>query len=144
MQVDAAGNSDRTVVSNTATINGGEVIVQPAHQVYGIHTIYTILTATNGVFGTLYTDSIITNASFFPSWLGFASSLQYDAHNVYLTLSRNPFVSVANTYNQHSVAGALDGIGMVGLSGTMSNLVSEFFWLPRCRHSAGSAGQHER
>jgi outer membrane autotransporter protein len=35
---------------------------------------------------------------------------------------------VANTYNQYSVAGALDGI--VDSHGAMSNLVNEFFWLP--------------
>jgi outer membrane autotransporter protein len=43
-------------------------------------------------------------------------------------LNRKAFVSVARTYNQHSVAGALDGI--VDSPGTMSNLVNQFFWLP--------------
>ena len=117
-------------MSETATITGGEVIVQPSNQVYAVHTTYTILTATNGVFG-MYTNSVIAPSwGSFPGWLGFASSLRYDPTNVYLTVSRNPFVSVANTYNQHSVAGALDAIGMVGLSPTMSNLVTGFFYLP--------------
>ena len=63
--------------------------------------------------------------------------------NIYLTLTRNPFVSVANTYNQNSVAGALDGIGGFGLPADMTNLVTEFFWLPIGRCGARSAGQHE-
>jgi hypothetical protein len=72
------------------------------------------------------------------------ASLRYLGTNTVETiLNRKAFVSVANTYNQHSVAGALDGVGVVGLSGTMSNLVYQFSWLS-CRHSAESAGQHER
>jgi outer membrane autotransporter protein len=131
VQVDNAGNSDRILVSDTATINSGWVYAQPAHEVYGTNTVYTILTATNGVTGYgvtgSYDGSSIT--PLFPSWLGFVSSLSNDLNNVYLTLHRDPFVSVANTYNQRGVAGALDGI-VTSPGPGMSNLVSEFFWLP--------------
>ena len=132
-QVNAAGQSDLIHVSGspgTAIISNASVVVLPAQQVYSVQTIYTNLTATGGVLGTNAGVSISTPAFSFPSWLGFAASLQYpNTNTVTTTLTRNAFVSVANTYNQHSAAGALDGIGIVGLSPTMSNLVSNFFWL---------------
>jgi outer membrane autotransporter protein len=129
-EVDAAGNSDHIVVSNTATIKGGNVIVETAPGVYAVQTTYTILTATNGVSGTYVTSSIVL-----PTWQSAlfpltGSLLRYDPTNVYLTLNRTPFVSVAKTYNQHSVAGALDGLSVAGLSGAMSNLVNAFYVLP--------------
>jgi outer membrane autotransporter protein len=132
-QVNAAGQSDLISVSGspgTAIISNAWVNVSPAASgIYAVQTIYTNLTAMGGVLGTNAGSSI--TPSVFPSWLGFASSLQYpNTNTVTLTLDRKPFVSVANTYNQHSVAGALDGVGVVGLSGTMSNLVNQFFWLP--------------
>jgi outer membrane autotransporter protein len=132
VDVDASSNSDRIVMDiGKTTITNGAVTVQPAHQVYGTNTVYTILTATNGVTGTYSGGSSIAPTwGTFPSWLGFASSLQYTGTNVTLDMTRNPFVSVANTHNQYSVAGALDGVGVAGLSGTMSNLVTQFFWLP--------------
>jgi outer membrane autotransporter protein len=132
-QVDPAGNSDHIVVSNTATINGGNVIVDTAPGIYAVHTTYTILTATNGVSGMYVTSSIVM-----PTWQSTntlfpltGSSLHYDPYNVYLTLNRTPFISVANTYNQRAVAGALDGVVVVGFSptNTMYNLVNQFYGL---------------
>ena len=121
VQVDNAGNSDRILVSDTATINSGYVYVQPDHtQIYGSNTVYTILTATNGVAGTY--DGVSITALFL------TASLQYDENNVFLTLDRIKFITVANTYNQKAVAGALDGI--VDSPGAMTNLVTDFFWLP--------------
>jgi outer membrane autotransporter protein len=104
--------------------------VLPAHEVYGTNTVYTNLTATGGVLGTNASVSISTNVFSFPSWLGFAASLGYpDGTNVTTTLSRNSFAtSAGNTHNRNSVAGALDGIVLT--PGSLSNLVSEFFWLP--------------
>ncbi len=135
-EVNAAGNSDLiNVITNvsgllgTAIISNATVVVQPAASgIYAVQTVYTNLTATGGVLGTNAGSSI--TPSVFPSWLGFASSLHYpNTNTVTLTLTRNAFVSVANTYNQHSVAGALDGI--VNSPGPgMFNLVSNFFWLP--------------
>jgi outer membrane autotransporter protein len=132
VQVDAATNSDHIVVSDTATINGGNVIVQPAHEIYGSNTVYTILTATNGISGQYVTNSIVPTFSPYVA-LFLTSSLSNDLDNVYLTLHRKAFTTVANTYNQHSVAGALDGIvdpARLGNAPAMSNLVAEFFWLP--------------
>jgi outer membrane autotransporter protein len=131
-EVNAAGQSDRIVVSGspgTAMISNAVVVVLPAHEVYGTSTVYTNLTATGGVFGTNASISISTNVFSFPSWLGFAASLQYVGTNtVTTTLSRNSFAtSAGNTHNRNSVAGALDGIVLT--PGSLSNLVSEFFWL---------------
>jgi outer membrane autotransporter protein len=122
---------DLVDVSGTAKIDGGKVILQTAPGIYAVETIIPIVTATNGVTGT-YDSSVVvkptwTQSALFPL-LG--SSLLYDPNNVYLELFRTPFASVAKTYNQHSVAGALDGVGVVGLSPTMSNLVTQFYWLP--------------
>jgi outer membrane autotransporter protein len=135
--------SDRVLVSNTAKITGGNVIVSPdpgtGLGIFAVNTIYPILTATNGVFGMFVTSSIVMNtwvqsgqSVLFPLT---GSSLLYDPTNAYLVVHRTPFTSVAHTYNQHSVAGALDGVGVVGLSPTMSNLVYQFYWL----HDGGTA-----
>jgi outer membrane autotransporter protein len=125
-QVDAAGNSDLINVSGspgTAIISNASVVVLPAHEIYAAHTVYTNLTATGGVLGTNTGVSIATPTLFL------TASLQYPTTNIVtMSLDRSAFVTVANTYNQHSVAGALDGI--VDSPGAMSNLVSEFFWLP--------------
>jgi len=127
VQLDAAGNSDLILVSNTATINSGNVIVQPARQIYGSNTLYTILTATNGVFGTFGTNYFEPQFSPYMSFF-LTGSLSYDTNNVYLNLHRAKFATVANTINQNAVAGALDGIVDSPTPG-MSNLVTEFFWL---------------
>jgi len=127
VEVDNTPSSDLILVSNTATIISGDVIVRPARQIYGSNTVYTILTATNGVFGEFdanYIDPTLPYSSLF-----LASSLSNDLNNVYLNLHRIKFTTVANTYNQNSVAGALDGIVDSPTPG-MSNLVTEFFWLP--------------
>ena len=65
------GNSDHIVVSNTATINGGTVIVQARPSGFTpSNTIYTILTATNGVSGMYVTSSIVM-----PTWVQSANTL---------------------------------------------------------------------
>jgi outer membrane autotransporter protein len=120
--------NDLILVNGTATITGGDVIVQPDRVIYGSNTVYTILTATNGVSGAYDTNYIEPQFSPYTA-LFLASSLSNDLDNVYLTLHRKKFTTVANTYNQNSVAGALDGIVDSPAPG-MSNLVTEFFWLP--------------
>jgi outer membrane autotransporter protein len=121
-QVNAATNSDLIVVNGgTATIGSNATVnVLPVHEIYGSNIVYTILTATNGVVGT--------NASVSITALFLTPSLQYHGTNVTLNLAREKFTTVANTYNQNSVAGALDGIVDSPGAG-MSNLVNEFFWL---------------
>jgi uncharacterized protein with beta-barrel porin domain len=144
-EVANTGASDHIAVSDAAVINDGNVVVEttaptfdPAAGnagIYAVQTKYTLLTATNGRSGMFVTSSIVqpewSQSPLFPL---IGSSLLYDPTNVYLVLNRTPFNSVARTINQHSVAGALDGVGVVGLSPTMANLVYEFYWL-------GSASQ---
>jgi outer membrane autotransporter protein len=132
-QVNAAGQSDLINVSGspgTAIISNATVVVQTAREIYGAQTIYTNLTATGGVIGTNAGVSIVLPTLSPYTNLFLTASLQYpNANIVTMTLDRSPFVSVANTYNQHSVAGALDGI-VDSLPAGMTNLVTEFFWLP--------------
>jgi outer membrane autotransporter protein len=126
-QVDAAGNSDLINVSGspgTAIISNATVVVLLTPAIYGSNTVYTNLTATGGVLGTNAGVSISNAPLFLTASLGYP-----DAYTVETILHRKPFVSVANTYNQHSVAGALDGIVDSPGAG-MFNLVSNFFWLP--------------
>ena len=124
-QVNADWSHDLITVSDTATITGGDVVVQLEHKVYGSSNTVAILTATNGVTGTYVTSYFDTNTAV-PIFL--TQVLTYDTNNVYLTLNRSKFASVAKTYNQKGVAGALDGI-VDSFSPGMSNLVTEFFWL---------------
>ena len=127
-EVDSAGNADHIQVNGTATINSGDVIVQLIDRKIYSNSVYTILTATNGLVGMYGTNYLEPQFSPY-SALFLTSSLSNDLDNVYLTLHRKKFTTVANTYNQKSVAGALDGIVDSPTPG-MSNLVTEFFWLP--------------
>jgi outer membrane autotransporter protein len=124
-----SNTNSKEMVFGSATIGTNvNVFVTPnTGQIYGSNTVYTILTATNGVSGQFDRADL----SVFSLFL--TPSLTNDLDNVYLTLHRAKFVTVANTYNQTAVAGALDGI--VDSPGAVSNLVTEFFWLP----SAGAA-----
>lgn len=101
VEVDAAGRSDRLIVTGTATLNGGTVSVLAGSGPYFMNTTYTILTA-GSVVGMF--DSVTSNLAFL------APSLSYDAANVYLLLTRNStrFADVALTRNQYAVASALD------------------------------------
>lgn len=103
VEVNPAGQSDKLVISGTATLNGGtvSVLAGPATN-YGMRTQYTILTAgaVSGTFGNVTSD------------LAFLTpSLSYDPTNVYLVLARTAnFADVAITSNQKAVASALDRI----------------------------------
>ncbi|NPU83784.1 MAG: autotransporter domain-containing protein [Syntrophaceae bacterium] len=101
VEVNAAGESDRLVVTGTATLNGGTVSVLAGSGQYFMNTTYTILSA-GSVVGTF--DSVTSNLAFL------TPSLSYDAANVYLLLTRNStrFADVALTPNQYAVASALD------------------------------------
>jgi outer membrane autotransporter protein len=104
----AGTNNDVTIASGTATINGGTVNVIPENgtddgSTYTYGT-YTILTAAGGVSGTF--DSVTDSYVFLNFNLG------YDANNVYLTSQQaTEFIDVAQTYNQNSVANAVDALG---------------------------------
>jgi outer membrane autotransporter protein len=109
VEANAAGQSDRIAANGSATLTGGTVQVVAAPGVYGPSTVYTILTALGGVTGA-FTD-VSDNSIFLDS------SLSYTPNAVLLTLSRIPFVSVAQTPNQAAVASALDrGGGALALA----------------------------
>ena len=134
------GLSGQLAVSGAATIQGGSVIVTPTTPsfaaqagnagVYAVQTEFNILAATNGVAGPGYASAVLlTNdlaqSALFPLT---SSSLRYSPSNVTLVLNRAPFTSVASTPNQHSVAGALDHVGVTSLSPTLATLVHHFYW----------------
>jgi outer membrane autotransporter protein len=103
VEVNAAGQSDKLVVTGTATLNGGTVAVLAESGTYSVSTNYTILSA-GSVTGTF--SSVTSNLAFL------TPSLSYDATNVFLALTRNStsFADVALPGNERAVASAIDRI----------------------------------
>jgi outer membrane autotransporter protein len=119
VEIDAAGNSDRTNVTGTVTINGGTVEVQATAGTYAGNTRYTLLNA-SGVTGRF--DGVsgsLTELVFLTPTLG------YDANNVFLTLARNntSFSAIAVTPNQIATATALQN-AVAGTTGDMSTVTN--------------------
>ena len=108
VEVDAAGNGDRTNVSGVATIQGGTVSVIAAAGAYRWTSDYVILTAAGGVNGTF--ADLDVNLPFLTPYLS------YGARDVTLTLVRNDrsFESAGATVNQRAVARALDASAQNG------------------------------
>jgi outer membrane autotransporter protein len=102
VELNDAGQNDKLLATGTATLSGGTVQVLAAAGNYGLTNKYTILTANGGVNGTF--AGATTSLAFF------SPTLTYDANDVFLTLTRDTsaFASIAQTPNQHAVAGALD------------------------------------
>ena len=102
VDVDAAGDSDQLQITGNATINGGTVAVETDLGAFKHATPYTILTAGGGVTGVF--SGVTSNFAFL------TPSLRYDAHHVFLTLTRNQvaYAAVAQTPNQLAVAQALE------------------------------------
>jgi outer membrane autotransporter protein len=100
VQVLPSGVSDLILASGAVTIIGGKVEVLAYSGNYAASTKYTIIEA-GSVSGKF--TSVSSNLAFL------TPSLSYDAHDVYLLLTRNQtsFASVAQTPNQRAVAGAL-------------------------------------
>ncbi len=128
---DLATNSDKILVSGTAKLNGGEVIVPIERKIYG-NEDYLILAATNGVIGQ-FDGSEFTYCSpisiFLSTVLVYSNNAPYD---VYLGMRRASFASVADTFNENSVGHALDPVAdwaRFGNAPGMSNLVSELLWI---------------
>lgn len=105
VEVDAAGRSDKTVASGSATIQGGLVSVQAASGVYGRRTSYEILTASGGVTGRF--AGVTSNLAFLDPYLS------YGASSVNLLMVRNDvaFASVAGSPNQAGAARAAQSLG---------------------------------
>ncbi len=103
VEVDPAGNSDRTFVSGNATLGGAHVDVIASAGSWRIGTTYTILTATGGLNGSEF-GGVTSNLQFLDP------ALTYDPSNVMLILRRNDidFSDLAKTPNQRSAAKSID------------------------------------
>jgi outer membrane autotransporter protein len=120
VEVDAAGNTDRTNVTGapgTVTIGGGTVDVRAGAGTYQASTQYTILNATGGVTGTF--NTVTSDLAFL------TPSLSYNANNVFLGLTRNnvSLAAVAATPNQRAVASVLDA-SVAGATGSMATVLN--------------------
>ena len=101
VEVNGAGQTDLIEAGGTATMNGGTVQVLAQAGAYSpLHT-YTILTSVGARQGEF--DDVISNLAFL------TPTLDYDDHNVFLTLAANgtAFVDVARTPNERATAQAL-------------------------------------
>jgi autotransporter-associated beta strand protein len=104
VEVDPAGNSDRTNVTGTATLGNATVNVLAESGLYGPATDYTILTAENGISGQF--GEVQTNLAYL------VPLLSYTVDTVSLRLSRNDidFSTYAATPNQATVGALIEGL----------------------------------
>jgi outer membrane autotransporter protein len=104
VEVNSAGQSDKTVVNGVATLQGGIVSVSgslPSTPTSLPSTKYTILTATNGVSGKFDSLSLGLGYSFL------TPTLYYGSNDVTLGFALTPFSTVAKNINQRNVGNAL-------------------------------------
>lgn len=107
VEVNAAGAADRIDATGTVTIaNTARVAVLAENGNYSPRTDYVILTGATGVSGTF--GSVTTDLAFLNPLL------RYSANAVTLSLYRNDidFADVAIGFNQASVAGAVQALGI--------------------------------
>jgi outer membrane autotransporter protein len=121
VEANAAGQSDKLIVTGTATLNGGTVEVLAENGNYNMRTNYTILTA-GTVVGTF--ANVTSNLAFL------TPSLSYDPSNVYLLLTRNStnFADVAGSSNQYAIASALDRTSPTA-TGDMADVINAVYGL---------------
>jgi autotransporter-associated beta strand protein len=105
IEANAAGQSDRIVAADTASLAGGTVQVLAAQGTYAPRTLYPILTARGGVQGQF--AGVTSNFAFL------TPTLRYNPGEVDLILTRNdlPFASVARNRNQAAAATAIQAGG---------------------------------
>lgn len=127
VEVDAAGQSDRTNVTGTATL-AGTVQAVPASGSYAYQSDYTILTATDPLAGSF--DAVTSTSAFFDP------SLIYGTNSVTLRMIRNntEFADVGTTANQSAAGAALDAGAADGATGDLSVVLAALSGL-----SAGQA-----
>ncbi len=120
VEVDAAGNNDRTNVTGSATLTGSTVDIQASAGSYAANTSYTILNATGGLVGSF--AGVTSNLAFLTPTLG------YGANAVSLMLARNDisFSAVAITPNQIATSTALQNAnaGATGDMGTVQTTLT--------------------
>jgi fibronectin-binding autotransporter adhesin len=107
VELNAAGQSDLTHATGAADILGGTVNAIAAPGVYLLGTRYTIVTADGGGAGAFTGLTGNLSQPFLQLSLG------YDAHDVYLDVTRNgvSFCSLAETRNQCAAANGADSLG---------------------------------
>jgi uncharacterized protein with beta-barrel porin domain len=103
--ITAGGLSDRLDLTGPANLNGNGTVnpILSGGQLSDFQSSvmpYLLVTSASGVNGQF--AGIIDNYAFFDFML------TYDPNNVYLSLQRLAFDSVAQTFNQRQVAGAID------------------------------------
>lgn len=89
------GSSDLINIAGTATLNGGDVNATSLDGGFSITHDYEILHANGGVNGTF--DSVHSNIG------SISPILIYDGFNVFLSF-KQPFINLAETFNQRQVA----------------------------------------
>ncbi|WP_164897260.1 autotransporter-associated beta strand repeat-containing protein [Pseudomonas alkylphenolica] len=108
IEADPDGRSDRVVSTGTVSLGGSNLSVLAGTGSWAPSTQYNIIQAgsLNGTFG-----SVSSNLAFLTPQLTYASN------GVTLNLARNDvaFTSVAQTYNQRAVSGALDAADAGGV-----------------------------
>ncbi|MDQ7969491.1 MAG: autotransporter domain-containing protein, partial [Oxalicibacterium faecigallinarum] len=104
VEADAAGASDKVIVTGNASLNGNVVALPQTGGTYKANTKYTILTA-NSITGN-FNSSVSSSLAFLDA------SVTQDTNNVYLNLRRNDiaYAAVAQTPNQRGVANAIERV----------------------------------
>ncbi len=124
------GSSDLIDVTGTAIIDGGKISVSSLDSTtsYKAGQTYTIVSAATSLTGT-FSEAFSGSLSDIVSRSAFLDlSTTYDDNNAYLTVAARStdggvFTSVANTPNQHAVAGALDTLEQSGDSLSLYNRI---------------------
>lgn len=105
VEVNAAGQNDRTDATGTATLGNAQVQVIGAPGTYKVLTDYTILTASGGLSGRF--GSVSDNLAFVDPYL------IYSTNAVTLRLVRNDidFAVAGTTPNERAIANLIEGYG---------------------------------
>ncbi|MCL6708731.1 autotransporter domain-containing protein [Pseudomonas sp. R2.Fl] len=106
VEIDSAGKMDHVTVTGKTTIAGGTLMNIAANGNYKPYTDYSIITSAGGITGSF--DAIESNFAFLDPLL------TYGTGELSLRLKRNDtaFNSVAHTFNQRSVAGGTEELGI--------------------------------